>query len=771
MKKFQSKIAPVFIVTILAAGMLVPRFHAQNLGNTVVVQPVPDGGYFSVDGQVYNHPMSAIWPAGSKHVLSVDGGVQDGGWTKTRFSFKGWSYANMVAPGGNTIIVVADPAVTSYTAAFDLQYALTLNYFSCPDPVNCDSPGKIYVGGAPYGQTQDVWLSANSHVVLTPVPNTGWVFDSWQPGPNQSILGAQNTVTMNGPVAVYPVFRQAKKINLTAAPPGLTLLADRTKVPTPTILEWGFGTSHTLGVISPQQDLSNKWWVFQSWSDGGASTHAYQVRPTQDAESVTANYVAGASALLSTVPTGLSLSIDGRTNWPSYGFVWGVGETHHIEAPAQQTDSQGRVWAFSSWSNGGPAKQDIGVPDIAVDNGIHLQATYKALGHLTVNTSLSTLTVQVNGKDCATPCDFIGDVGSTVTLSAPAAIPVADGIRADFLGWPGSGSTASTWTLTLTETPVNLVAGYHMMNRLAASSTPPDGATMTLSPSSSDGFYDAQTVVSVSVSPLPGYKFRAWSGDLAGTKPAGAVAMNSPRAIQAQLDRQPYIAPTGLSNAAGDTPQKGIAAGSVASIYGASFATDTLVGPASPLVQTLGGVTIRVDDRFLPLFFVSTNQINVQVPDDLPAGAQRLTVSSDGLPDVQADFNVVRNAPGLFGVPAKDLIYAMAVHEDGTAITADSPAQPGELITIYGTGFGPTDHPRPFGFAIPKTPDYLLVDGATVLVGDAILSAEKAFAVAGRIGIDAVQFRLDSTAPTATSALLHLTINGQDSNTVLLPIQ
>jgi hypothetical protein len=34
-----------------------------------------------------------------------------------------------------------------------------------------------------------------------------------------------------------------------------------------------------------------------------------------------------------------------------------------------------------------------------------------------------------------------------------------------------------------------------------------------------------------------------------------------------------------------------------------------------------------------------------------------------------------------------------------------------------------------------------------------------------------VQFRLDATAPTAASALLHLTINGQDSNTVLLPIQ
>src|SRR6185369_11373459 len=218
-----------------------------------------------------------------------------------------------------------------YKANFELQYALSLVFFSCTDASNCDSPGQIYVGGAPHGSTEDVWMTANSTAVLTPSPNPGWVFAGWQPGPNQSILGSVNTVTMKGPVAVYPIFRHAKTINLTAAPPGLTLLADRTKVPTPTVLEWGWDTSHTLGVISPQQDNQGKWWAFQSWSDGGAATHAYTVVGSPTSTAVTATFVSGASAMLTTTPPGLSLKIDGRSNWPSYGFVWGVGETHHLE--------------------------------------------------------------------------------------------------------------------------------------------------------------------------------------------------------------------------------------------------------------------------------------------------------------------------------------------------------------------------------------------------------------------------------------------------------
>ena len=139
----------------------------------------------------------------------------------------------------------------------------------------------------------------------------------------------------------------------------------------------------------------------------------------------------------------------------------------------------------------------------------------------------------------------------------------------------------------------------------------------------------------------------------------------------------------------GTTPQSGVAPGGIVSIFGVNLATDTLVAPDGMLPQTLGGLTVRVGDRLLPLFFVSPQQINAQMPDDMAAGNQVLTISPAGAPEVRAAFTVVRNAPGLFPVATNGQAMAMAIHEDGSPVTADAPARSGELLTVYGTGFGP----------------------------------------------------------------------------------
>jgi uncharacterized protein (TIGR03437 family) len=309
------------------------------------------------------------------------------------------------------------------------------------------------------------------------------------------------------------------------------------------------------------------------------------------------------------------------------------------------------------------------------------------------------------------------------------------------------------------------------MNRLSASSDPADGGVYTLSPGSPDGFYDATSSVAVSLATQPGYKFMRWDGDLSGTIPSGTVAMSAPRIVRGLLNPVPYIAPTGVMNAAGVTPQKGVAAGSMISIFGAHLANTSAVAADGLLPQTLAGVTARTGDRLLPLIYASPIQINAQLPDDTVAGDQIMTVTPPGQPDVRAVFTVVRNAPGLFPVMSVDQAFAMAVHEDGSPITTDNPAKRGELITVFGTGFGPADHPRPEGFPIPASPDYLIVDAATVQVGTTVINAEKSFAVPGRQGIDAVQFRLTDDAPSATNATFKVTVNGVDSNTVLIAVQ
>jgi uncharacterized protein (TIGR03437 family) len=327
------------------------------------------------------------------------------------------------------------------------------------------------------------------------------------------------------------------------------------------------------------------------------------------------------------------------------------------------------------------------------------------------------------------------------------------------------------WSVTLGPDPVSPNLTYHMMNRLLTASTPADGAAWHMDPSSPDGYYDALAWVNVTVSPQPGYRFRNWTGDLSGTSTTGSVQMSTPRLVRAVMDKVPYIAPAGVTNAAAATPQNAVAPGSIVSIFGASLASDLATGPGSPMVQALGCVTVHAAGRLMPLFFVSPTQVNVQLPDDFAAGDNTVTVSCDGMADVQAPFTVARNAPGLFQTAVNDQNFAIAFHEDGSPVTSDAPAKKGELLTVYGTGFGPADQPRPMGFAVPASPVYHIVDPVTVQAGDVTMAADSAIAIAGKVGLDAVRFRLGDAVPSAANVSVHITVGGMDSNTVLIPVQ
>jgi uncharacterized protein (TIGR03437 family) len=758
--KFLSK----FLAIVFAAGIFLavtPVVRAQIVSATTIT-PVPDGANFTVDGTNYTHTVTVMWPQGSAHYLYAQP-EQDSTIYHTKYSFINWTWA-----GGsiaqNPAVVTADPTIKTYQAQFSVQYGLNLMFNPCTVGP-CASPGFVSVNGTNFTTSQETYVAAGSTAILQAFPNPGYVFAGWVSASGQTIQGFQTSVPMNAPVSITALFEPVETVNLTTLPAGLNVFADRTSVPTPSSIGWGLNTVHTLGVISPQLDLQGNWWVFNSWSDGGAMTHAYtvtQIMPT----TVTATFAPGVAVELMTNPQGLNLTVDNRSNWTSYTFLWGVGETHAVQAPASQTDNKGRIWNFSSWSNSGTQTQNVTVPQSAVGTGMRLVANYTQVGHLTVTSGLAGLSVMVNGSACALPCDVLQPLGTQITVSAPASVPLAQGSRQDFAGW--SNGAAGDLVVSLGQDPLTVAAIYRQMNYLAVATAPNGAASWNLQPASADGFYDAQTSVAVNVNPLPGFRFRSWNGDLSGSSPSGMVAMNAPRAVQAMFDKVPYIAPTGVSNGAGSTPQSGVAPGSVVSIFGANLANSVAVGPSNPMAQTLGDTTVRLGDRLLPLFFVSSTQVNFQLPADLQPGTQSVVVSTQGQPDAQASFQVVQNAPGLFPLALNGQTFAVASHADGTPVTPAAPAQAGETVTVFGTGFGPTSPARPFGFAIPASPVYAVTDGVTVQIGAASVTA-TAFAAAGTVGVDGVQFVVDG--PSGSNAAITVTVNGQVSNSVLLPIQ
>ena len=159
---------------------------------------------------------------------------------------------------------------------------------------------------------------------------------------------------------------------------------------------------------------------------------------------------------------------------------------------------------------------------------------------------------------------------------------------------------------------------------------------------------------------------------------------------------------------------------------------------------------VLLGDRLIPLIYVSPNQINAQLPDDLTDGGYNLTIKVDGLPDVTGQFNVVRNAPGLFANNVDSKRYAVAFHQDGTAVTVASPAKRTEIVTVLGTGFGPYNRRVPEGFAVPDSPAIPLLDTAEIVAGEIHVQPTFTGAAPGFAGVAVSKFRV-ATLPAAST--------------------
>ena len=90
-------------------------------------------------------------------------------------------------------------------------------------------------------------------------------------------------------------------------------------------------------------------------------------------------------------------------------------------------------------------------------------------------------------------------------------------------------------------------------------------------------------------------------------------------------------------------------------------------------------------------------------------------------------------------------------------------------MTILGTGFGPYTARVIDGF-FPFNPPPAVADPITLLVGDVVTAPAWSGAAAGYAGLAATRFKLTEHMPGSPNMGLRITVQGQISNTVLLPM-
>jgi uncharacterized protein (TIGR03437 family) len=187
----------------------------------------------------------------------------------------------------------------------------------------------------------------------------------------------------------------------------------------------------------------------------------------------------------------------------------------------------------------------------------------------------------------------------------------------------------------------------------------------------------------------------------------------------------PILNIDGVVNAASfaGAPDNFVAPNSIISIFGVDLSLRTrqagngdLVSGRLPLV--LGGVQVRIGEIPVPLYFVSPLQINGQVPSELPPGEWPLTIVRENLSGENAARVRVRAAaPGLF---------PFVIHTDYTLVgrgewEGSTPARPGEIVLLFGTGFGSTA-PAVFSGELPDFAARVVLP-ARARLGGAVLPA------------------------------------------------
>jgi uncharacterized protein (TIGR03437 family) len=112
----------------------------------------------------------------------------------------------------------------------------------------------------------------------------------------------------------------------------------------------------------------------------------------------------------------------------------------------------------------------------------------------------------------------------------------------------------------------------------------------------------------------------------------------------------------------------------------------------------MANVQVTLDGIPAPLLWVQDAQINFVAPWSItPNQNTQVCVSYNNVNTNCLTLPVVPATPAVFMVDSR---YAAALNQDGTYNSANNPAAPGSIVTVYATGLGPITPSQPDGSLI-----------------------------------------------------------------------
>jgi len=274
------------------------------------------------------------------------------------------------------------------------------------------------------------------------------------------------------------------------------------------------------------------------------------------------------------------------------------------------------------------------------------------------------------------------------------------------------------------------------------------------------------------------------TGNLSLTVPASLLASPSVLSVQVNKTGQTFgerklvvtppaqinaTVPVTVSAASYNTM---MAVEAIGAMFGDRLATQVVFSDTTPLPTTLGGTTVYANGIASPLFFVSPNQINYQIPPALTPGVNTsiMTVAGNGVVS-QGQLQALAEAPGIFtanasgaGAPAAvwtldGVNYSSVTNPDLSPKSVPA----GAYFVLFGTG-------------IRRAPDPNAADGngvaesVQVTIGGIALTPLYAGAQGAFVGLDQINFQAPNSLAGRGKVDVVISVNGRVANTVQLQI-
>ncbi|MEO8370344.1 MAG: hypothetical protein ABI806_14260, partial [Candidatus Solibacter sp.] len=148
-----------------------------------------------------------------------------------------------------------------------------------------------------------------------------------------------------------------------------------------------------------------------------------------------------------------------------------------------------------------------------------------------------------------------------------------------------------------------------------------------------------------------------------------------------------FLNPLGVINAASSAPPGNpICPGEFLSLYGTGLAASNRTA-APPYPATLNGVSVLVNNKPAPIYFVSPGQVNILVP-FATTGPTATIVVNNGSNSNTVTVPVAATSPGIYALDQSGSGGGAILHADFTLVNAAKPAIAGETVLVYLTGLG-----------------------------------------------------------------------------------